>query len=82
MQYLTDKRHLDAWVALSMQQRCHKFEEMHPDAKLSVYHLRKIYREAGNRKNKIRKTKIVGEDKQMEMKEQAASANAQIQDLE
>ena len=82
MQYLTEARTLDAWVDLTLHQRCQKFEEMHPDAKLSVYHLRKIYREAGIRKKKIRKTKIVGEDKKMEMKEQVAAANIQIQDLE
>ena len=75
---MTDAWTLDAWVDLSLHQRCRKFEERHPDAKLSVYHLRKNYREAGIRKKMIRKTQIVGEDKQMEMKEQATAAGYAI----
>lgn len=75
-------RTLDYQVDLSLQERCRAFEVQFPRTKLSIYHLRKFYREAGIRKKKIRKTKLINEIKQIEINEQAVVANNKIQDLE
>ena len=48
---------------------------------MTVYYLRKIYREAGIRRKKIRKTKIVDQQQRARMKEQARVARDQLNAL-
>lgn len=49
---------------------------------MTVYHLRKLYREQGIRKKKIKKTKIISAQKHIELREQAIFAEAEIRKLE
>ena len=68
-------------IGMSLAQRCAAFEKKYAGKKMTVYYLRKIYREAGIRRKKIKKTKIVDEQQRARMKQQAIEAHDRVQSL-
>ena len=48
-----------SWAGLSIAERRVRFHRQFPGSKISIYYLRKAYREARIRKKKIRRTKII-----------------------
>ena len=69
IEYLTSHATLDKWVGLSLEERRVMFHRQFPDKRISIYRLRKAYREAGIKLKKIQTTKIVtkGQQAKIEM---------------
>ena len=69
IRFLTAEKTLKEWVGHTLKQRCRRFEIRYPGKQLTVYRLLKVYRQAGIKRKKIRKTKIISDDKKIQIKE-------------
>ena len=69
IEWLTSHATLDKWVGLSLEERLVMFHRQYPEKKITIYRLRKAYREAGIKLKKIQTTKIVtkGQKAKIEM---------------
>ena len=59
--FLVSKDTLRAWVGLTQQQRARMFTRRYPNKILTIYRLRKVYKDHGIRRKKIRNTKVITE---------------------
>ena len=62
------------WTGLTLAERCRRFEIRYPERRLTIYRLLKVYRESGIRRKKIKRTKLIDDQKREQIREQAVEA--------
>lgn len=79
--FLYDTKTMEEWVGYTLKQRCKAFEMKFPGTKMTLYHLTRLYKEAGIRKKKIRKTKIVDPARKEHIHQEAIKANEELKQV-
>ena len=79
LNYLVDPGTLKSWAGRTLQERRVLFHRMYPDIKISLYHLRLAYKEAGVKKKMIRIKKQVHERHRQRILEQTQDAKMGVE---
>ena len=80
--YLVSSETLRSWVGLTQHQRIKMFHRRWPEKRLTVYRLRKVYRDHGIRRKKIRHTKVVTESQKKKIQAEAVAARDRLEELQ
>ena len=72
--YILDHKTVTEWSGLSLAERVARFHRQFPDRRITVYRLRKVYRQHLYKKKKIRRTKIIQPAHQKKIDEEAREA--------
>jgi len=71
-EYLTKMATLDRWASKSLEERVQLFKARYPNAKISIYKLRKLYYRHKIKKKAIRISKVAKQASLMEIALEAA----------
>ena len=77
-EYLLSPKTMLKCCGMSLQERCMDFRRQYPDAHITIYKLRKLYKEVKIRKKYLRMTKLPDEPKLREIEQQAAVLGREV----
>ena len=81
-EFLVSPETLISMTGCTLEERALRLQRQFPGRKRSVYHVRKAYKEAGVKKRKISRTKILTHHQQLKSREEALDTRQLVEELE